>query len=116
MAATSSVYLLHFDPPYEAPIGETGRVKRAGHYLGSTALEPLERLAEHLAGRGSPLVRAAVSAGCRVQLVADGPGNRNLERYLKRRHRHAAYCPVCSRSPRPLTRPASGRLLVRVEP
>lgn len=103
MSSTTTLYLLHFTPAYRAPIGDTGRVKVAGHYLGSTAAPVEDRLAEHLAGRGSPLVRAAVAAGCRVELVAVGAGDKKAERRLKRRHQHSAYCPRCSSSPKPLS-------------
>lgn len=96
MGRTKIVYLLHFEPPYEAPIGDTGRVKRAGHYLGSTANTAAERMAEHVAGRGSPLVRAAVAAGSRVVLAGVWPGGRELERRMKRSHHHARHCLYCS--------------------
>ena len=96
MSRTSTVYLLHFEPAYVAPIGDTGRLKLAGHYLGSCAGDPADRLADHLAGRGSPLVRAAVAAGCAVTVVRTWRGGRLEERRLKRRHRHADYCPLCS--------------------
>jgi len=43
-----TVYVLHFDPAY----------KHARHYVGWTAGEVTERIAVHLQGRGSPLVRA----------------------------------------------------------
>ena len=102
MSRTSTLYLLHFEPAYRAPIGDTGRVKVAGHYLGSTAAPVEDRLAEHLAGRGSPLVKAAVAAGCQVELVAVGLGDKKVERQLKRRHQHSTYCPRCSSSPKPL--------------
>jgi hypothetical protein len=102
VSSTTTLYLLHFSPAYEAPIGETGRVKVAGHYLGSTAAPVEARLAEHLAGRGSPLVRAAVAAGCAVELVAVDAGDRKAERRLKRRHQHSVYCPRCSTQPKPL--------------
>ena len=92
---TSTVYLLHFEPPYRAPIGDTGRVKIAGHYLGSTALAADARLAEHIAGRGSPLIRAAIAAGCVVSIVRTWPGDRQLERRFKRAHNHGRLCPVC---------------------
>jgi hypothetical protein len=93
---TSTVYLLHFTPPYRAPIGSTGRVKLAGHYLGSTGAYPEERLATHLAGQGSPLVRAAVAQGCEVGIVRTWRGGRKLERQLKRSRHHARLCPVCN--------------------
>lgn len=103
MAHTTTLYLLHFEPAYQAPIGETGRIKVAGHYLGSTAAPVAERLAEHLAGRGSPLVRAAVAAGSQIHLVATAPGGRAAERQLKRSRHHARLCPRCSSQPKPLS-------------
>lgn len=80
------LYLLHFDPPY----------RHARHYLGySDRRDPFSRIAQHLAGRGSPLVAAALAAGCRV-LVADWwPGDRTRERLLKRRAHVPAWCPLC---------------------
>jgi len=103
MSSTSTLYLLHFEPAYTAPIGDTGRVKVAQHYLGSTGSTAELRLAEHLAGHGSPLVKAAVAAGCVVELVAVGAGGKQAERRLKRRHRHADYCPRCRTAPKPLS-------------
>lgn len=108
MGYTSTIYLLHFEPAYTAPIGATDRVKRAQHYLGSTDRDPQERLAEHVAGQGSPLVRAAVLAGCDVQLAATWPGGRVEERRIKRAHNHARRCPIC--------REAAGALVVAVTP
>lgn len=96
MSHTSTIYVLHFDPPYSARIGGADRIKVAGHYLGSCAGDPRERLAEHVAGRGSPLVRAAVQAGSKIVLAATMPGGRGDERRLKRRHHHARLCPICS--------------------
>lgn len=95
MSRTTTIYLLHFDPPYVAPIGTTGRVKTAGHYLGSTGCDVAKRVAEHVAGQGSPLVRAAVRAGCTIQLAATWPGGRDDERAAKRSHHHARLCPIC---------------------
>jgi len=103
VSSTTTVYLLHFEPAYEAKIGDTGRTNVAGLYLGSTAAPVEDRLAEHLAGRGSPLVRAAVAAGCAIELVAVGAGDKQVERRLKRRHQHSTYCPRCSSSPKPLS-------------
>jgi hypothetical protein len=53
------------------------------------------RVAEHLAGAGSPLVRAAIAASVRVDLVATIPGSRYLERRLKRWHKTGQFCPRC---------------------
>ena len=96
MGRTSTIYLLHFEPAYVAAIGETGRVKTAGHYLGSTGGDVQRRLEEHLSGQGSPLVKAAVRAGCTIHLAATWPGGRDDERKAKRAHHHARRCPFCT--------------------
>lgn len=96
MGRTSTIYLLHFEPPYVAAIGETGRVKTAGHYLGSTGGDVAKRMAEHVAGQGSPLVRAAVRSGSVIHLAATWPGGRDDERKAKRGHHHARRCPFCT--------------------
>lgn len=95
MSRTSTVYVLHFDPPYSASIAGTDRCKVVRHYVGSCAGDVADRLAEHLAGRGSPLVRAAVAAGCRVVVAATWPGGRKDERAYKRGHRHHRRCTLC---------------------
>lgn len=83
------LYLLCFGADYGA-----GRHGRARHYLG-WALDADARVREHLAGRGSPLVAAAVGAGLAVELVRVEPGTRHDERRLKRGHRLARWCPAC---------------------
>lgn len=100
MGRTSTIYVLHFSPAYVAPIGTTGRVKRAGHYIGSTAGRVEARLAEHLSGRGSPLVKAALAQGCEVVLAATFPGGRDEERQLKASHHRERWCPICTRAPK----------------
>jgi len=104
---TSTIYVLHFDPPYAASIGDTGRTKTAGHYVGSCSGDPAERVRDHLEGRGSPLVRAAVAAGCTVTLAATMPGGRQDERRIKRSHHRERWCPYCTDTP--LTRPPRRR-------
>jgi len=42
------------------------------------------RVATHLQGGGSPLIRAALAAGVDVQVAATFRGSRTLERRLKR--------------------------------
>lgn len=92
----SCVYLLHFEPPY----------KGAGHYIGYTNRSVKVRVGEHLAGSGSPLVRAAVLAGCDVKVVRvwrSGSkredrrewGTRAWERRLKALKNTPRVCPVC---------------------
>jgi hypothetical protein len=86
-----AVYLLHLEPGL--PI--TGsRVAR--HYLGWTQTDVHERVREHLAGRGSPLVRAALAAGADVTLQRTWVGvDRHFERRLKNRHEAPRLCPRC---------------------
>ena len=79
-----TVYVLHLKPAY----------RHARHYVG-WAQDADARLAEHLAGAGSPLVRAAVRAGVTVTLAARYDGSRRLERRLKRWHKTGQFCPIC---------------------
>lgn len=86
-AGVRGLYLLHFDPSYE----------HAGHYLGF-AEDIARRLGEHAAGNGksSPLVRAAMGAGCEVTLAATWPRQgRKTERRLKDAGGLSRYCPTC---------------------
>jgi hypothetical protein len=84
--STSTVYLLHFDPRY----------RHAGHYLGSTLVtSSADRIEAHLRGHGSPLVRAAVAAGCAVTVARTWRGDRKLERRLKDGHNSPQLCPIC---------------------
>lgn len=80
-----TVYVLHFEPAY----------RHARHYVGWTAGDVDERVAMHLQGTGSPLIRAAVAAGVSVQIAATLPGSRFLERRLKRWHNTGQFCPTC---------------------
>jgi hypothetical protein len=87
------VYLLHFDRP----------LAHARHYVGVALDGNVDRrLAEHLAGQGSPLVRAVVAAGIRVDLVLSAQGDRKLERRWHNRH-GSRICPRCN-APRQRTR------------
>jgi hypothetical protein len=79
------VYLLHFARPYH----------HAQHYLGWSP-RLMRRLLAHVTGHGSPLVAAAVGAGIAVTLARTWPGGRAVERALKRRKRHRAFCPLCA--------------------
>jgi hypothetical protein len=86
-----SLYLLHFDPPY----------KHAKHYLGWTPDLHVDRRArEHIDGvqhKASPLVLAALDAGCSVVISRrwEGPQyDRKAERAKKHRG-HTWLCPIC---------------------
>jgi hypothetical protein len=95
------IYLLHFERSYY----------HARHYLGYT--DDLEgRLAAHRAGRGSPLVAAAVRDVIDFALAATWPGDRHHERRLHRYHNSPPQlCPICrtdpSTDPRALTMTSS---------
>lgn len=79
-------YLLHFEP----------RLKHAGHYLGVTDRDVAGRVAYHLAGRGSPLVRAVVASGASVTIARTFPDmTRTEERRLKRQGGLSRHCPTC---------------------
>lgn len=83
----TGLYLLHFEPRYQ----------HAGHYLG-WAKDVDRRVHEHLSGsaKASPLVRAALAAGCTVTLAATMPGDRTEERRLKNRGGLGrSCCPTC---------------------
>ena len=82
-----TIYLLHFDPAY----------KHARHYLGWTAGEVDDRVFTHVAGRGSPLVRAAVRAGHGVIVARTWDDtDRFEERRMKQTKNVPAYCPLCN--------------------
>jgi len=86
-----TVYLIHLDQP----LGDLANPRgQAQHYLGSTDDLP-GRLAAHRRGCGAALMRAVGDAGISWRLARTWPGGLDLERQLKRRHRHADYCPIC---------------------
>ena len=90
--ATTTIYLLHFSEPY----------RHAAHYLGSTAQPIAERVAEHLAGRGSKLTRAAARSGVTFAVARTWPGSKQVERAMKGRLHGSRTswrrsCPLCRR-------------------
>lgn len=87
--APGTVYLLHFDRPYE----------HARHYLGWTVDLPA-RLAEHAAGRGARLLTVVRAAGIGWALARTWPGDRHRERQLKRQGGASRRCPLCGVQPR----------------
>lgn len=87
------VYVLHIEPPY----------RHAAHYIGFTT-RPDERVAEHLAGRGSPLIRTALAAGHTVTVALKCHcGTRQFERYLKNQKGTSRFCPRCNRKAKRVT-------------
>lgn len=81
------LYLLHLDPP----------LAHARHYLGFAEDVPA-RIERHLAGTGSPLIRAALANGSTITLAAVFEGDRTFERVLKRRKNTPRLCPICTPS------------------
>lgn len=74
------IYILEFNQP----LG-TAR-HQARFYIGYCEENRLsERLAEHQTGKGAAITRAANKRGISYQVICTLPGERNLERQLKRR-------------------------------
>lgn len=94
-----SIYVLHIDPPY----------RHARHYTGWTPeRDPSRRISDHIERRanGSPLVRAALDAGCTVTVAHIWPRlGRDFERWLKTRRDHSKWCRLCGQNLRPLPAP-----------
>jgi predicted GIY-YIG superfamily endonuclease len=80
-----TVYLLHFDRPYE----------HASHYTGWT--RDLDgRLDQHATGRGARLLAVVQAAGIGWTLARIWPGStRHRERALKRQGGASRRCPIC---------------------
>lgn len=80
------LYLLHFEPSF----------KHAQHYLGWTSDVDV-RVERHCNGRGSPLVKAAIAAGCTVTVVRVWEdATRSDERALKAKGKNnRKLCPTC---------------------
>lgn len=77
-----AIYILKFDRPIGNPDKKYGT---ASYYIGYCADTRIaERFAEHKAGRGAALTRAAVQQGIGFQIVVTMPGDRAKERQLKR--------------------------------
>lgn len=80
-----TVYLIHFETPYE----------HAGHYLGSTEDLP-RRLHEHRTNRGAKLLAAVNRAGISYSVVRTWKGGAFEEYRLKNLGGKARICPVCT--------------------
>ena len=96
MAVIGCIYLLHFARPVGNPASPRGQAR---HYLG-WALDPERRNADHQAGRGAALTRAAVDQGIAWDLFILGDGDRALERRIKQLKATPRLCPICGRSHR----------------
>lgn len=89
-----TIYLLHFSAPLGNPQKPHGQ---AQHYVG-WALDLAARLAEHRAGAGASITRAAVERGITFEVVRTWQGDRTLERKIKNRKMAPRLCPLCGSS------------------
>jgi hypothetical protein len=90
-----TTYLIHFSRRYQ----------HAGHYTGWTDKPVLVRFAEHLAGQGAVLTRAAVRAGIGLTLARTWPNTtKDREDSLKHQGGARRFCPECG------VKPAASRL------
>lgn len=84
-------YLLHL----ARPLGNLANARaQAQHYVGF-ALNLDERIAEHLAGEGAKITRAAVAQGIAIELVACWRAPLAFEKQIKRRKEAPRLCPIC---------------------
>ena len=84
-----TVYLLHFDRPYQ----------HAKHYLGSC--QDLERrLTQHGKGRGARLLEVVHAVGIGWQLARTWCGGKQRERQLKKQGGASRLCPICKEARR----------------
>jgi predicted GIY-YIG superfamily endonuclease len=97
-----TVYLIHFDTPYE----------HARHYTGWAA-DLGRRLEAHRAGRGSRLMEVIKDADITWRLARTWPGTRDLERAIKDLHEAPRLCPECSTQPLPLNTGRAAAMLGR---
>lgn len=81
---TGTVYLLHFDRPLNG----------YSHYMGWT-MDVEKRIKDHRAGRGAILTRRLKRARIGFQVARTWPGDRKLERRLKKLRQARKLCPIC---------------------
>lgn len=85
-----TLYVAHIEPA----------LAHARHYIGWTERAAEARWDEHVTGKGSPLIRAAIAAGRVVTWAVVGTGTRHDERRMHNRKNGAAFCPTCKGAPR----------------
>ena len=80
------IYILHFEKKYF----------HAQHYVGYTK-NPIRRFKEHFNGqqRSSPLLRAVLKAGIKIEVALLKSGTRKDERKIKNRKKVRELCPIC---------------------
>jgi hypothetical protein len=95
-SAEGTVYLLHFLEPIGNPANPHGM---AQHYIGVDLTG--KRIEVQTAGNGARIVAAVQAKGIGFVIAATWPGDRTLERRLKRRKDAPRFCPVCRKEARP---------------
>jgi len=92
---SGTVYLLHL----ARPLGNLANNRaQAAHYLGWSKGDATKRIADHIAGRGSALTRAAFAAGISLEVVKVWTNeDRNFERALKNKKNAKGICPICKK-------------------
>ncbi len=92
MSGQGTCYLIHFARPIGNPTNPRGQ---AQHYLGHA--EDLEaRLDAHAKGNGARLMEVVAELEVPWQLVRTWPGDRGVEKRLKRQHNAPRLCPICN--------------------
>lgn len=86
------IYLIHF----EQALGDLDNPHgQARHYLGYT--DNLKaRLEAHRSGKGSRLMEVVKERGIEWVLVRTWPGDRGIEKQLKRQKNSPRLCPLCN--------------------
>jgi predicted GIY-YIG superfamily endonuclease len=84
MQTQGFVYLYHFDRPFA----------HARHYIGWT-VDLVARDKLHQAGKGARLLAVLHRAGIGFTIVRTWPGDKKLERAIKKRRCAPQLCPVC---------------------
>ncbi len=80
-----TVYLLHLHR----------KLAHSQHYIGfTTNLD--KRLTDHLCGMGARFMEVCFERGIEWKLARTWQGDRAFERWLKRKHGAARFCPVCA--------------------
>ena len=81
------IYILHFSKKVAG---------HAQHYVGFTK-DSDRRLKEHLNCQqsGSPLVKAAIERGYKVEVANTFDGDRKVEKQIKRQKNTSRFCSIC---------------------
>lgn len=93
------VYLWHFSRPLGNPASPRGQAQHYGGFAADEDGDMLElerRAAQHLAGRGAKITRAAIANGIEISLVVAWRAPLSFEKQLKRRKDMPNLCPICA--------------------